>query len=56
MSSRIDDLAQTLLAVMALLESRTISSSTRMHFERIQDELQAELAVLRDDQDKKLSA
>lgn len=55
MSSRIDSLAQSLLAVTALLKSRAISPSTRKHLERMQEELQAEVAVLKDDQEERLA-
>jgi hypothetical protein len=55
-SGRIDYLAQALLAVTALLESRVTLPSNRRHLERMQQELQAELAVLTDDQENTLSA
>jgi hypothetical protein len=55
-SSRIDDLARTLLAVTALLESRNISQATRMHLERLYDELLTEVIVLKEDQENRLAA
>lgn len=48
MSSKLNDLLQAHMAIIALLESSVISSANRSHLEKVRENLERDIAAMRD--------
>ncbi len=47
-SSKLNDLLQAHMAIIALLESSVISSANRSHLEKVRENLERDIAAMRD--------
>jgi hypothetical protein len=56
LSSKLSDLAQAHLAVMALLDSSLISSATRRQLEAFRDQLERDIAELKEKESGNVAA
>jgi len=56
LSSKLSDLAQAHLAVMALLDSSLISSATRRQLEAFRDQLERDIAKLKEKESGNITA